>query len=39
MKNLLVPIRLQHAGEALHGIRNRSHDEAHVVKRAFGLPG
>ncbi len=39
MKNLPVPIRLQHAGETPHGIRNRSHDEAHVVKRAFGLPG
>src|SRR5450759_948700 len=39
MKHLLVPIRLQHAGEALHGIWNRSHDEPYVVKRAFGLPG
>jgi hypothetical protein len=38
VKNVLVPIRLQHAGEAPHGIWNRSHDEAHVVKRAFGLP-
>jgi hypothetical protein len=39
MKNLFIPIRLQHAGETLHGLRNRSHDETHVVKRAFGLPG
>src|ERR1700730_8971410 len=39
MKNLLVPIRLQHAGEALYGIRNRSHDEADVVERALGVPG
>ena len=39
VKNLFVPIRLQHAGEALHGTRNRSHDEADVVERAFWLPG
>jgi hypothetical protein len=39
MENVFVPIRLYHTGEALHGIWNRSHDEADVVERAFGLPG
>src|ERR1700674_3501485 len=36
MENMLIPIRLHHAGEAVHGIRNRSDNKAHVVKRAFG---
>jgi hypothetical protein len=39
MKDLFVPIRLQYAGEALHGIHDRSHDETDVMKSSFRLPG
>jgi hypothetical protein len=38
MKHLLIPICLKYARERLYGTPNRSHDEADMMERAFGLP-
>src|SRR5580698_5998685 len=39
VKNLIIPIGLQHVSKALHGVRNRRHNESHMVECSVRLPG